>query len=107
MATINANPGFATFINTFRCAPHDQDEVVRINEDIVEQVASRHSGFISASVHRSVDGTRVVNYLQWATAADLAGMQASAEFRSIARRLQGLIEFDPHEVVVAHVHERT
>lgn len=27
----------ATFINTFRCKPDDQDEVVRINIDIIEQ----------------------------------------------------------------------
>jgi hypothetical protein len=51
----------ATFINTFRCEPSNQDEVVRINMDIIDQVASMSPGFISATVHRSTDGTRVFN----------------------------------------------
>jgi hypothetical protein len=60
MAEIVAGAGYATFINTFGCEPSDQDEVVRINVDIVDQVASTFPGFISATVHRSTDGTRVI-----------------------------------------------
>jgi heme-degrading monooxygenase HmoA len=77
--------GYATFINTFRCQPSDQDEVVRINVDIVEQVASRSPRFISACVHRSADASVVVNHLQWRSADHLAGMQRSSEFQAIAR----------------------
>jgi heme-degrading monooxygenase HmoA len=59
--------------------------VVRINVAIVEQVASRSPGFISASVHRRADGSVVVNHLQWRSADHLAGMQRSSEFQAIAR----------------------
>lgn len=103
MAEIVAGAGYATFINTFRCDPSDQDEVVAINIDIVDQVASGFPGFVSAAVHRSRDGTRVFNYLQWESAEHLATMQRSPEFQAIARRLVGLIEFEPHECDVAHV----
>ena len=103
---IRSNARHATFINTFRCRPADQDEVVRINVDVVEQVASQSPGFIAAAVHRSVDGTRVVNYLQWESAGHLRAMQQSAEFRAIASRFAGLIEFEPHECEVVHVAER-
>ena len=106
MPEIRRNPGFATYINTFRCRPEDQDEVVRINVEIVEQVATTFPGFISASVHRSTDGTRVFNYLQWETAEHLAAMQRSPAFQAIGRRFAGLIEFEPHECEVAHVSER-
>ena len=61
MPPITSPPGFATFINTFRCARADQEEAVRINIDIVEQVASKFPRFIPASVHRSIDGTRVAH----------------------------------------------
>jgi quinol monooxygenase YgiN len=105
MPEIRREASYATFINTFRCEPDSQDEVVRINLNIVEQVASAFPGFISASVHRSTDGTRVFNYLQWETADHLAAMQRSPEFAAIARRLAGLIEFDPHQCEVAHVTE--
>jgi heme-degrading monooxygenase HmoA len=106
MPEISRGAGYATFINTFRCEPPDQDEVVRINIEIVDQVASTFPGFISASVHRSLDGTRVFNYLQWESADHLAAMQRSSEFQAIARRFAGLIEFDPHQCEVVHIGER-
>ena len=106
MPAIVEGAEYATFINAFRCEPSDQDEVVQINVDIVDQVASTSPGFISASVHRSTDGTRVINYLQWESAEHLAAMQRSPEFQAIARRFTGLIEFDPHECAVVHVAAR-
>jgi quinol monooxygenase YgiN len=106
MPAIVKGAEYATFINAFRCEPADQDEVVQINVDIVDQVASTFPGFISASVHRSTDGTRVINYLQWESAEHLAAMQRSPEFQAIARRFAGLIEFDPHECAVVHVADR-
>ena len=105
MPEIVSGAEYATFINTFRCDPANQEEVVRINIDIVDQVASSSPGFIAAAVHRSVDGTRVVNYLQWESSEHLAAMQRSPEFQAIARRFAGLIEFDPHQCEIVHVAE--
>jgi quinol monooxygenase YgiN len=105
--SIVSDADYATFINTFRCVPSDQDEVVRINVEIIERVASTFPDFISASVHRSIDGMLVVNYLQWESAEHLAAMQRSPEFRQIARRFAGLIEFEPHQCEVCHVAERS
>jgi heme-degrading monooxygenase HmoA len=96
---------YVTFINTFRCDRRDQAQVVQINVDIVDQVASRFRGFVSASVHRSTDGTRVINYLQWESAEHLAAMQRSAEFQAIGSRFAGLVEFDPHQFEVVHIRE--
>jgi quinol monooxygenase YgiN len=106
MPEILGGAGHATFINTFRCDPSNQDEVVQINIDIVDQVASRSPGFISATVHRSTDGTRVFNYLQWESPTHLAAMQASPEFQAIAKRFAGLIDFEPHQCEVVHIGER-
>ena len=106
MPEIRSDAGYATFVNIFRCRPADQDEVVQINIEIVDDVARAFPGFISASVHRSADGTRVVNYLQWETAEHLAAMQRSAEFQALARRFAGIIEFEPHACEVVHVAER-
>lgn len=103
MSEIRAGASYASFINAFRCDPSHQDEVVAINIDIVDQVASRFPGFISAAVHRSSDGTRVFNYLQWQSPEHLAATQRSAEFQAIARRFAGLIEFEPHQCEVVHV----
>jgi quinol monooxygenase YgiN len=106
MPEIASGTDHATFINTFRCEPSNQDEIVRINIDIIDHVASTYPGYISATVHRSIDGTRVFNYLQWESAEHLAAMQRSPEFHAIAGRFAGLIEFEPHECEVVHVGER-
>ena len=106
MPQIVSGGDHATFISTFRCEPSGQDEVVQIYIAIFDDVASAFPGFISAAVHRSTDGTRVFNYLQWESAEHLAAMQRSPEFQAIACRFAGLIEFEPHECVVAHVGER-
>ena len=106
MPEIVSGAEYATFINTFRCDASNQDEVVQINVDIVDHVAPNFPGFISAAVHRSMDGTRVFNYLQWESAEHLAAMQRSPEFQATARRFAGLIEFEPHECEVVHVGER-
>jgi hypothetical protein len=102
MPVIAVGAEYATFINTFRCAPENQDAVVQLNVDIVEHVARPFPGFVSATVHRSLDGTRVINYLQWRTAEDLTAMQRSPQFQHLAGGFAGLIEFDPHEVEVVH-----
>lgn len=105
MATITENAPYATFVNVFRCKPEDQAEVVRILAAITDQVGDGSPGFISASTHRSTDGTRVFNYLQWESREHLAAMQRSARFRELARGFRGLMEFEQHECEVVHVRE--
>jgi quinol monooxygenase YgiN len=103
MPAITSGAEYATFINTFRCQASNQEEVVRINVDIIDQVASTFPGFISAAVHRSTDGTPFFNYLQWESAEHLAAIQRSPEFQAIGRRFAGLIEFEPHQCEVVYV----
>jgi heme-degrading monooxygenase HmoA len=89
MVELMIGTAHATFINTFRYVPSNQDEITRINIDIVDQVASSSPGFISAAVHRSTDGTRVINDLRWESAEHLTAMQRSSGFQAIARRFAG------------------
>jgi heme-degrading monooxygenase HmoA len=103
--SIDSDSNYATFINVFICEPPDQAEVVRLNVEIIERVARRAPGFLSATVHRSIDGTRVFNYLQWETTQHLADMQRSSAFREIAAGFAGLIEFEPHECDIAHIRD--
>ena len=39
----------------------------------------KQPGFISANIHRSLDGTKVANYAQWRSKADLEAMQKNPE----------------------------
>lgn len=42
-----------------------QQEVVDRLEDDSKQILDKHDGFISTRIHKSVDGTKVMSYVQW------------------------------------------
>jgi hypothetical protein len=61
--TINANTGIVTQINVFTVPEGGQQALIDFLKGAA-QFASSTPGWLSASVHRSLDGTRVVNYAQ-------------------------------------------
>ena len=74
MANIDANRDLVTLVVVF-----DVDPGV-INEKIehVIKLAHEHSkrpGFVSCSIHKSPDGSRLVEYIQWATMEDFKNMR--------------------------------
>jgi heme-degrading monooxygenase HmoA len=104
MPEIRESPDYVTFINVFEVRPEDQPDVVKILLETME-VASKCEGFISASAHRSLDGTHVFTYLQWRRPEDLRAYQASPEFQEIAPRFAGRIQFESFQCDVVHVAE--
>ena len=54
-----------TLINVFTVAPERADELLDLLDRATEQVMRQRPGFVSANLHRSLDGTRVANYAQW------------------------------------------
>jgi heme-degrading monooxygenase HmoA len=63
MAIIQANMGIVAQINTFTVPPGGQDALIGALTEAV-MCARQEPGWLSASLHRSLDGTRVVNYAQ-------------------------------------------
>jgi hypothetical protein len=63
MPVIDANTGIVTQINVFTVPEGGQDALIALLVEAA-RFASATPGWISASVHRSCDGTRVVNYAQ-------------------------------------------
>jgi Antibiotic biosynthesis monooxygenase len=61
--TINANTGIVTQINVFTVPEGGQQRLIDFLQEAAK-FASATPGWLSASVHRSRDGTRVVNYAQ-------------------------------------------
>jgi heme-degrading monooxygenase HmoA len=56
-----------TLINVFTVEPQNQERLIKILEQATEEVMRHLPGFVSANIHRSLDGARVVNYAQWKT----------------------------------------
>jgi quinol monooxygenase YgiN len=64
MPSIEVGNGIVTHINVFTVAPERQDELVQSLVETV-QAARAMPGWISASIHRSLDGRQVTNYVQF------------------------------------------
>lgn len=63
MPVISAHRGIITQINTFTTPPGQQQPLIDLLSEAAAWVSTTE-GWISASLHRSLDGTTVVNYAQ-------------------------------------------
>ena len=64
-STIDQDSKVTTLIKVFTVEPNNQQRLVDLLIDATEKVMSQQEGFISANIHKSLGGTRVVNYAQW------------------------------------------
>lgn len=64
MATITKQNNLVTLINVFTVAREHQQALLDLLEQATCEVMAKQPGFISANFHKSLDGTRVVNYAQ-------------------------------------------
>ena len=64
-----------TLIDLFVVDPMNQQQLVDILSEATETSVRQARGFISAIVHRSVDGTKVTMYAQWRSVADYQAMR--------------------------------
>ncbi|MEW2418382.1 antibiotic biosynthesis monooxygenase family protein [Streptomyces sp. NPDC046866] len=64
--TIDAHSDTFTVIVTFTPDPSRREELVEAIRAFVVTVVRHQPGFLSSTVHVSADGTRVINYAQWA-----------------------------------------
>ena len=95
MSIIEKNRNILTLINVFTVAPDKQQELVTLLIDATQQTMRRLPGFISANIHRSLDGKKVVNYAQWESMADFEAMRKNPEAMPHMQAAAALAQFDP------------
>jgi heme-degrading monooxygenase HmoA len=92
-----------TQITIIEAEPDKQGEALSLMTERARFMA-RQPGFISISLHRSLDGKRIVNYVQWQSSELLRSAHRSPEFRKEWRHFDQLTEgIDPHLYEVAQV----
>lgn len=92
-----------TQITFIESEPGKQAEALSLMTERARFMA-RQPGFVSISLHRSLDGRRIINYIQWQTRDLLESAHRSSEFRKEWGRFDQLTdEIDPHLYEVAHV----
>jgi len=103
MSKIDGSNGVCTQITTVKLSPGDQDEIVGLMIERARFMAGQ-PGFVSVNLHRSRDGSHVVNYIQWSDPEQLAAAHRSPEFRKKWPRFGELVsEIDPCLYDVVHV----
>jgi heme-degrading monooxygenase HmoA len=95
-----------TLINTYVVRPENQDELLDLLDEATRRTLRNRPGFISASLHRSFDGKRVVSYSQWRSREDVETMQRDPACREQMAQAAGLAErFEPALYAVTAEHE--
>jgi quinol monooxygenase YgiN len=91
--TITPHSDTFTVIVTFTPDPSRRQELVEAIRTFVENVVRHQPGFLSSTVHVSADGTRVINYAQW---ADRQACEAFGANSAVMDQRGAITEF-PHE----------
>jgi heme-degrading monooxygenase HmoA len=91
MPDIRENAGIVTQITTVKTTPANLDEVVLLMKERARFMA-RQPGFVSISLHRSEDGSHVINYVQWTDRNKLKAAHHSPEFRKKWPRFGELVK---------------
>ncbi len=91
MSDIREGNGICTQITTVKLPPDNQDEILQLMKERARFMATQ-PGFVSVNLHRSKDGSHVVNYVQWTSPEKLTAAHHSPEFRKKWPRFGELVQ---------------
>jgi hypothetical protein len=86
MISIARDGGLITVINVFSCDPAQQADLMNAWRE-AEPELGRTPGAISTALHRSLDGTRAVNYAQIRSAEDWERLREVGQTRGYFHRI--------------------
>ena len=101
MITISKSNRLVTLINVFTVEPANQQQLLDLLARATETSVRHVPGFISASLHRSLDGTMVARYAQWRSIEDYRAMRENPAPLPYLQQALALAKFEPgiYEVV--------
>jgi quinol monooxygenase YgiN len=101
MPTISKESELLTLINIFTVEPVNQQELIDLLVEATRTSVRNVQGFVSASLHRSLDGTKVAMYAQWRSVADYQSMRSNPAASPYLQKALALARFEPgmYEVV--------
>jgi quinol monooxygenase YgiN len=101
MTTISKEANFLTLINVFTVDSINQQALVDLLTLATEGSVRKVNGFISSSLHRSIDGTKVTMYAQWKSIEDYQNMRSNSTASPYLEEALKIANFAPgmYEVV--------
>jgi quinol monooxygenase YgiN len=94
MTTISKENNYLTLINIFTVSPANQQKLVDLLIQATEVVKTT-AGFISSSLHASLDGTKVTMYAQWKSIEDYNKMRSNPAASPFLKQAMEIASFEP------------
>jgi quinol monooxygenase YgiN len=90
-----------TLINVFTVDPADQQQLADLLTRATDEFVCGAQGFISSTLHRSLDGSKVTMYAQWRSVEDYQAMREDPGPSPLFRRALAIAQFESgmYEVV--------
>jgi len=101
MTTIYPGRKLVTLINVFTVEPANQERLLNLLARATEASVRHAPGFMSASLHRGLDGTKVTIYAQRRSVEDYEAMRNEPAPLPYFQQALAIAKFDPgmYEVV--------
>ena len=101
MTTISKDAKLVTLINVFTVEPANQQRLVDLLARFTDASVRHAPGFVSAALHRSLDGTKVTMYAQWRSVEDYQAMRDNPAPLPYLQQALAIARFEPgmYEVV--------
>lgn len=104
MTSITARNDVVTLINVFTVEPARQQELVDLLTRATDETIRHMPGFVSATIHKSLDGVRVTNYAQWRSREDFEAMLRNPAASPHLKEAAAIAtSFEPHLYQVSEV----
>jgi quinol monooxygenase YgiN len=104
MTTISPSRKLVTLINVFTVDPANQQQLIELLARATETSVRHAPGFISSSLHRGLDGTKVTMYAQWRSVEDYQAMREDPTPLPYLKQALAIAKFDPgvYEIVATY-----
>ena len=102
---VSTEGNLVTLINVFETTPEQQQALIEQWTRFTEEIKDE-PGVIGIALHKSTDGTRMINYAQWRSQADFDTFlrRHGADFAQFS---QNASRIDPHTYDVVYLYERS
>jgi quinol monooxygenase YgiN len=95
MTTITLGRRLVTLINVFTVEPAYQQQLIELLMRDTQTLVRHAPGFISSSLHRGLDGTKVTMYAQWHGIQDYQAMRENPAALPYLQQARAIENFDP------------
>ncbi|WP_193200170.1 antibiotic biosynthesis monooxygenase family protein [Nostoc sp. MG11] len=102
MPTISQASNLFTEIIVFTVEPSQQQALIDAIVSDADRWIKHRPGFLSASIHKSPDGTKVVNYAQWRSSSDWQAFTEDPQWAVLNEKFKQFdikaLDFDSYQV---------